>query len=159
MKHVAAFSSAKEDWETPKRFFDALDAEFGFVLDAAATFENTKCDLYWSPTKNALNRDWRGSVWCNPPYGPGIGKWVTKGFYEAQAHNGPVVMLIPARTDTRWWHEYVMRADEIRLIRGRMRFGGSTINAPFPSCIVVFRSGTYIPRFSAMNRILDGEDD
>lgn len=159
MKHVAAFSSADQTWETPQRFFDAMDAEFGFTLDAAASPENAKCPAYLTDADNALAHQWRGSVWVNPPYGPGIGKWVAKGYHEAQSRGGPVVLLIPARTETRWWHEYVMRAAEVRLIRGRMRFGGCRINAPFPSCVVIFRHGAHTPTFTAIDRILDPEQE
>jgi len=96
-------------------------------------------------------------VFCNPPYSHGIGTWVRKGYEEAE-RGATVVMLIPARTETAWWHDYVMHAAEIWLIRGRMRFGGHTINAPFPSCVVVFhRIRAASPEIHTMDRILDKE--
>jgi len=155
MKHSAAFMSEKQDWATPQAFFDYWDNQIGFTLDAAASHDNAKCDRYFTEEDDALTRDWDGVVWVNPPYGHGIGKWVKKGYEESQK-GSLVVMLIPARTETQWWHSYVMRAAEIILIRGRMRFGDSTINAPFPSCLVIFEphySGD--PQFSTMDRILD----
>lgn len=144
------YSSDRYDWETPQALFDTLDAEFLFGLDAAATADNTKVrDNYYTPEDDALIQNWRAdardaeldieqAVWCNPPYGRAIGAFVRKGWEESQK-GATVVMLLPARTDTRWWHGYVMMADEVRLIRGRLRFVGAPTCAPFPSCVVVFR--------------------
>lgn len=155
MKHVAAFMSEKQDWATPQAFFDYWNETYQFTLDAAASHDNAKCDRYFTEDDDALTKDWDGVVWCNPPYGHGIGKWVRKGYEESQK-GATVVMLIPARTETQWWHSYVMKADHIVLIRGRMRFGDSTINAPFPSCVVIFNSPkSIITQFSTMDRILD----
>lgn len=145
------FSSVRQDWATPRGFFDALDAEFGFTLDACATTENTKVPIFFSVEDDALTKRWHDVVWCNPPYGYRIGKWVKKGFDEAQL-GATVVMLIPAKTETAYWHDYVMRASEIRLIRGRLRFSGFSVNAPFPSAVVVFRQGVHIPTFSTIQR-------
>lgn len=140
------------EWRTPPDLYKTLGTEFRFDLDAAATEENALCSHCYSMSDDALNRDWVGkSVWCNPPYGLGIGKWVRKGFEEAQTGT-TVVMLIPARTDTSWWHRYVMCAAEIRLVRGRLRFSGHDMNAPFPSAVVVFRPGEHLPRFRAIER-------
>lgn len=151
------FSSGRQDWETPQRFFDALNAEFGFTLDVCANTENAKVRTYLRSEDNALMCHWRGVVWMNPPYGAGIGKWVRKAYESTQDGQGAevVVALIPAKTETAWWHDYVMKAEEIRLIRGRLRFSGSPINAPFPSAVVVFRPGNHTPRFTTMDRILD----
>lgn len=145
------------EWETPIELFRALDAEFGFVLDAAASEDNALCDSYYTEAMDGLSHSWtwlNGAVWCNPPYGTQIGRWVQKGYEEARK-GCTVVMLIPARTETRYWHDFVMRAAEIRFIRGRLRFGGVTIekghNAPFPSAVVVFRRGWFgVPVISAM---------
>lgn len=159
MKHTAAFLSTREDWETPQALFDHLNIKYGFTLDAAASPENAKCPDYYTVEDNALTKRWEGVVWCNPPYGHGIGKWVEKARLEA-VKGAMVVMLIPARTDTSWWHDHVMKARHIILIRGRLRFGGSTVNAPFPSCVVVFdqfHRGNF-PLFTTMDRILDEED-
>lgn len=153
------YSSNKSDWETPHAFFAALDAEFGFTLDACATDENAKVRRWITPAMDALKYPWVGVVWMNPPYGYQIGRWVRKSYEEAQIGVGAVVVgLIPAKTETSWWHDYVMKAEEIRLIRGRLRFSGSPINAPLPSAVVVWRQGNYVPRFTTMNRILDPKE-
>lgn len=125
------------EWETPPDFFAALDAEFGFTLDAAANADNAKCLRYYDNFGLAL--PWEGVVFCNPPYGTQIGKWVEKGHQEARK-GATVVMLIPARTETAWFQSYVFGgASEIYFVSGRLRFSGSKVNAPFPSCVVVFR--------------------
>ena len=147
------FSSDRQDWETPQAFFDAVNDEFQFTLDACATATNAKCERFFSPEDDALSQYWSGVVWMNPPYGYQIGSWIQKAYIESR-NDTTVVCLIPAKTETRWWHNFVMRAAEIRLIKGRMRFSGSPINAPFPSALVVFKPGTHAPAFSAMERIL-----
>lgn len=147
------FTSNRGDWATPQAFFDLVDAEFGFTLDAAASPENAKAPAFYTESDDGLSLPWRGVVWCNPPYGRGIEAWVRKGFEEAQG-GSTVVMLIPARTDTRYWHDYVMRAAEIRLIRGRLVFGTgeARANAPFPSALVVFRPGEHTTALYPMGR-------
>jgi site-specific DNA-methyltransferase (adenine-specific) len=140
------------EWETPPDLFQALDDEFRFQLDVAASAGNALYAQYFFEDMDGLRFDWHTrvrSVWCNPPYGMQIGKWVRKAFQESRS-GVTVVMLIPARTDTRYWHDYVMRASEIRLIRGRLRFSGATINAPFPSAVVVFRPGDHAARLVAI---------
>ena len=133
------FSSDSGEWETPQEFFDILDAEFRFNLDAAASPLNTKVpDRYYTKEDDAITKHWLGVVWCNPPYGREIGAFIRKGYEEAQ-NGSTVVMLIPARTDTAWWHDFVMEAAEIRFVRGRLRFVGAENSAPFPSAIIVFR--------------------
>jgi phage N-6-adenine-methyltransferase len=132
------FSSRTDLWATPQSFFDALDAEFGFVLDVCALPENAKCPRFYSPLENGLQQQWQGVCWMNPPYGREIGRWVEKAFKSAQ-DGALVVCLVPARTDTNWWHTWVMRASEVRFIRGRLKFGSSKNSAPFPSAVVVFR--------------------
>lgn len=151
MKHTSAFSSQTHTWQTPPDLFDALNREFRFTLDAAASEENALAPTYFTEEDDALSKTWTGTVFCNPPYGPGIGKWVKK-CYEEAAKGVIVVALIPARTDTDWWHRYVMWASEVRLIRGRLRFSGSPINAPFPSCIVVFGAGDRRAEIFAVQR-------
>ena len=142
MKHVAAFMSTSEDWETPEEVFNFWNHEYEFNLDAAASADNARCSLFFTKEQDALRHPWVGNVWLNPPYSHGIGKWLQKAHDEVTKGNAEhVVCLIPARTDTAWWHDYVMKSDHIWLIRGRLRFSGSSINAPFPSCIVVFKSG------------------
>jgi phage N-6-adenine-methyltransferase len=132
------FSSASDLWETPQDLFDTLNGEFGFTLDACAIAANAKCPKFFSPQEDGLAQTWDGVVWCNPPYGRQIGKWVRKGWESAQA-GATVVMLIPARTDTRWFHEFILGKTEIRYLRGRVKFGGGKNSAPFPSAIVIFR--------------------
>lgn len=153
--NTVVFRSNHQEWETPQRFFDALNEEFGFTLDSCATAENAKCERFLTLNDDALSQSWDGVVFCNPPYGYRIGKWVRKAFEES-LRGATVVGLIPAKTETAWWHDYVMRAAEIRLIRGRLRFSGSLINAPFPSAIVIWEPGNHRkPRFTTMDRILD----
>lgn len=147
------FSSARSEWETPQDFFDELDREFGFDLDAAASPENAKCKRYWTKEDNALIQSWGGVVFCNPPYIKERNltyNFIRKGYEEAQKGN-VVVMLLAARTDTRAWHDFVMRASEIRLVKGRLRFSGQG-SAPFPSAVVVFRKGDHKPILSAISR-------
>jgi phage N-6-adenine-methyltransferase len=126
----------REDWETPPAIFDPLHAEFGFTLDAAANEANAKVPTYYS--ESALEKPWQGVVWLNPPYGKQIGKWVEKAFQESRA-GSTVVCLVPARTDSWWWHDYAEQG-EYRFIRRRIKFVGAPYNAPFPSAIVVFRA-------------------
>jgi site-specific DNA-methyltransferase (adenine-specific) len=138
MFNRSLFSSASGEWETPQELFDALDEEFHFTLDACATPLNTKCLRFYSA--ESLLQPWHGRVWVNCPYGRTIGQWTNKARVEFALGNAElVVMLLPARTDTRWFHEDVMKADEVRFIRGRLKFGGAKTGAPFPSCIAVFR--------------------
>ena len=133
-------TSAKDDWETPLWLFKQLDDEFHFTMDAAASDTNHKCEIYFTKEDNALLRNWGGeTVFCNPPYGKGIGKWVEKAYRESRKPGTTVVMLIPARTDTKWFHNYILDVAEIRFIKGRLRFSGATVNAPFPSMVVVYR--------------------
>lgn len=132
------FSSASDLWSTPQAFFDAYNDEFGFTLDPCCTHENAKCDRYYTAHKDGLSQDWSGEiVWMNPPYGRTIEKWMRKAL-ESSQNGATVVCLVPARTDTRWWHENAMRG-EIRFLRGRLKFGGNKNPAPFPSAVVIFR--------------------
>jgi phage N-6-adenine-methyltransferase len=140
MNKDVMFSSKTDQWETPKDFFDDLDALFHFTLDACALPENAKCEKYFTPEMDGLKQEWGGVVWCNPPYGREIGRWVEKGYLSAK--NGcTVVMLLPARTDTKWFHEYcyMNRFATVRFVKGRLKFGGSRNGAPFPSMVVIFR--------------------
>ena len=132
------FSSTTDLWATPQAFFDTIHAEFGFTLDACALPENAKCARFYTPERDGLKQAWQGVVWCNPPYGRVIGQWVQKAHESAQA-GATVVLLLPARTDTRWFHDYIYNRAEIRFLRGRLKFGGATTGAPFPSMIVIFR--------------------
>lgn len=138
----AMFSSDSDMWETPKDLFEDLNKEFNFNLDVCATKENAKCNKYYSPEDDGLSKPWDGNVWCNPPYGRDVWRWVRAGSLAAQERRATVVMLLPARTDTKWFHEYVYQKHEVRFIKGRLKFGESKNSAPFPSMIVVFRSKT-----------------
>jgi len=146
------FSSKKQDWGTPWAFFNKINKEFDFVLDAAASHENHKCVPYL--TENALSMDWcslsaGGSIWLNPPYGREIGKWIEKAYWES-TKGCTVVCLTFARTDTKWWHDWAMRSAEIRLVKGRIKFQEAQSSAPAPSCLLVFDEKRRTPRFSAI---------
>lgn len=142
------FSSKNPCWCTPQDFFDKLNAEFHFTLDVAATEKSAKCPVYFTPKTNALIQNWGvtgGAVWCNPPYGRNINLWVQKAKEESELRHITVVMLIPARTDTRYFQDFILygKASEVRFVRGRLRFtdedGKPSAPAPFPSAVVIFR--------------------
>lgn len=134
------FSSERQDWRTPDWIFWKLNQEFDFVLDAAADHINKKCPAYFTEKENSLVQNWAEykRVFVNPPYGKKIGDFVQKGYLESQ--NGClVVMLLPVRTDARWFHDWILnKAKELRFIKGRLKFSGHKNSAPFPSMIVVF---------------------
>ena len=136
------FSSATDNWSTPQDFFDKLNDEFHFTLDVCADENNHKCEHYYTKEIDVLSRPWIGTVWCNPPYGRKIGEWVRRGQISSHIGSATVVMLLPARTDTRWFHDYMYNKSntEIRFIKGRLKFGGCKNSAPFPSMVVIFRS-------------------
>jgi phage N-6-adenine-methyltransferase len=147
-KHDAKvlFSSKSMEWATPRDFFHKLDSQFNFTLDPCARSHNALCSKYFTPDEDGLEQDWSGNkVFVNPPYGRGIGRWFQKAYEESLKEDTTVVMLIPARTDTKYWHKYAMKADEIRLIKGRLKFGGGKNSAPFPSAVIVFNSGAGDP--------------
>lgn len=130
-------SSTTDEWATPQALFDTLNATFHFTLDPCATPENAKCAKFYTKEQDGLKQDWGGEViWCNPPYGREIGKWIQK----CAEHRGVAVMLIPARTDTRWWHSYIDKNPDahVYFIKGRLKFGDGKNPAPFPSAIVVY---------------------
>lgn len=139
----ALLSSKKMDWCTPQAFFDELNKEFHFVLDSAASNENAKCRRYFTEVTNGLKQSWDvgGAVFCNPPYGREIKKWVEKA-YEQAKKGIKIVLLIPARTDTKYFHDYIYGKAEIRFVRGRLKFTdekGNLYNpAPFPSMLVIY---------------------
>lgn len=149
MNTAMMFSHARDEWATPEWLFEELDTEFRFGLDAAASDENATCTVFWTTVDDALTRDWypgRGrAVWLNPPYSQ-CRAFIAKAAHEA-AQGCTVVCLVPSRTDTRWWHEHVWDATkhqcrpgvELRFLKGRLKFSGSTNSAPFPSVVVVFR--------------------
>lgn len=133
------YMSETVEWETPQDLFDELNAEFDLYRDACANALNKKRKLYWSKEDDGLAQDWTGMrLWLNPPYGREVGKWVEKA---ANSEAEIVVALLPARTDTKWFHQWIYNKEtvEIRFIKGRLKFGGSKNSAPFPSMIVIFK--------------------
>ena len=139
MNNELMFSSKTDLWSTPNDFFDKLNDEFHFTLDPCSTHENAKCYKHFTKEGNGLLQDWSNEVvFCNPPYGRQIKDWVKKSYEESQKDNTTVVMLIPARTDTIYFHEYIYHKAEIRFIKGRLKFGNAKNSAPFPSMVVIF---------------------
>lgn len=140
MLNAGLFTSRRDDWETPQQLFDQFTQEFGpFDLDPCASEQNAKCPRFFTEADDGLAQPWAPhKVFLNPPYGREIGKWVKKAWEESQA-GALVVCLLPARTDTAWFHNYVLRADGLRFLRGRLHFNGRG-PAPFPSMIAVFYS-------------------
>ena len=140
----ACLSSKTDNWATPQDFFDNLNEEFHFTLDPCANEENHKCDLFFTKEQDGLTKDWgKHVVFCNPPYGKEIADWVRYSYEQSQKPNTTVVMLIPARTDTRYFHDYIYGKAEIRFIKGRLKFGDATTAAPFPSMIVIYRKSSW----------------
>ena len=138
---TSMFTSARQDWATPVEFYDKLNIEFNFTIDVCAHENNFKHSRYWSPKDDALSKDWSGEIcWMNPPYGSEIGAWMEKAYRESLC-GATVVCLVPARTDTKWFHLWVLDKAEIRFIKGRIRFVGAPARAPFPSIIVVYNKG------------------
>lgn len=133
------FTSKSDEWATPQKIFDELNEEFEFDLDPCATSENHKCKRFYTIEDNGLSQNWGGRrVFCNPPYSQ-IAKWVEKAFRETREDNTLVVLLIPSRTDTRYFHDFIYQRAEIRFVKGRLKFGDGKGSAPFPSMVVIFR--------------------
>ena len=134
------FSSKSNEWTTPQHLFDELNQEFNFTLDPCATEENAKCSKHFTIEDDGLSKDWSNDVvFMNPPYGREIKKWIKKA-YEESLNGATVVCLIPARTDTTYWHDFIFdKADDIKFLKGRLKFGNSKNSAPFPSAIVVYK--------------------
>jgi phage N-6-adenine-methyltransferase len=131
------FRSQSDEWPTPIELFNQLNARYHFQTDVCATTENSKCERFYTKEQDGLKQAWTDTCWMNPPYGREIGLWVRKAHESARDNNATVVCLLPARTDTRWWHDYCADA-EVRFLKGRLKFGGATNSAPFPSAVVVF---------------------
>lgn len=143
MINSGLMTSKSQEWCTPLKLFRRLHKEFKFTLDPASTHENALCKKHYTKEENGLDQTWEGeTVFCNPPYGREIAQWVQKAYEETRKGKAVVVMLIPARTDTSYWHDYILngKASEIRFIRGRIKFSEAKNGAPFPSAIVVFES-------------------
>jgi phage N-6-adenine-methyltransferase len=130
--------STNEEWETPIEIFNLLNEEFHFEIDLAALPHNAKSAKFYTPVMDALKQEWHGVCWLNPPYGSQLSKWMQKA-YDSAKNGATIVSLLPARTDTIWWHEYVLPYAEIRYLRGRLKFSGAANSATFPSAIVIFR--------------------
>ncbi len=147
MINKGLFTSNTDMWETPKDFFDKLDKEFCFETDVCANGKNTKCLNFYTKEEDGLSKEWAGACWMNPPYGREIGKWVKKAHDSALA-GATVVCLLPARTDTKWFHDHIYGIAEIRFVKGRIKFIGQEAMsgvpqnnpAPFPSMVVIFKN-------------------
>jgi phage N-6-adenine-methyltransferase len=131
------YSSKFSEWETPLNFFRNVCRIYGpFNIDVCASRQNAKCTTYYTPEDDGLSKSWAGKCWMNPPYGRSIGKWIQKA-YEESLKGAIVVCLVPSRTDTKWWHNYVMKG-KVEFIKGRLYFGDGKGRAPFPSALVIF---------------------
>ena len=145
------FASRTDEWATPPDLFERLDREFRFTLDPCSTHENAKCRRHFTRAEDGLVQDWsREVVFMNPPYGREIGHWMRKAYESAQA-GATVVCLVPARTDTRWWHAYAVHG-KIIYFKGRLKFGSAKSSAPFPSALVIFGNERKATRPRGRNR-------
>jgi phage N-6-adenine-methyltransferase len=133
-------SSKTDLWSTPKEFFNNVNKQFNFTLDVCASPENAKCEKFFTKEDNGIMQKWEGVCWMNPPYGKGIGIWIEKAYLSSKL-GCTVVGLLPARTDTQWFHKYILGCARIVFIKGRLKFGGSKNSAPFPSMLVVWKKG------------------
>ena len=139
---AVGFSSEKDDWETPQDFYNELDLKYKFTLDPCASHATAKCEKYFTVDDDGLSQDWSKEIaFMNPPYGRGIGEWIQKAYEESRKPGTVVVCLIPSRTDTKYWHDYCMKASEIYFVKGRLKFSGHKSACPFPSAVVIFKSG------------------
>ncbi len=132
------FSSKSNEWATPQYLFNFLDSKYNFDLDPASDGNNNKCKKFYTQKENGLLQDWDQITFCNPPYGRELGKWIEKGYLEHQKHNKKIVMLIPARPDTKAWHNFIFGKAKVVFIKGRVKFGDGTSPAPFPSAIIIY---------------------
>lgn len=144
MNKELMFSSKKEDWETPQLFFDELNKKYKFNWDLASSDANAKCVNHFTVGDDSLSQDWavlEGNLWLNPPYGRDLKHWVKKAYESSLHRSGLLVMLIPSRTDTSYWHDYIFDKAQIKFIRGRLKFengGVASQPAPFPSALIIF---------------------
>jgi len=140
MNQSLMFSSATDMWSTPHDFFETVNKVFHFDIDVCASADNAKCSRFYTQEDDGLAQQWFGTCWMNPPYGRGIAAWVSKAYWSAKQNGATVVCLLPARTDTRWWHDFCAKG-EVVFLKGRLKFGGAKNGAPFPSALCVFRPG------------------
>lgn len=148
----ALFTNHTDEWTTPLRLMRWAKTRWEFTLDVCASANNAQVSNYFDVERNGLFENWEGVCWMNPPYSQ-VDLWINKAWREMQTHGAVVVALLPARTDTSWWHRYVMSADRVWFIKGRLHFGGSTNPAPFPNCVVLFQkwNGQYLtPTFESL---------
>lgn len=149
------FKSGRQDWSTPDNLFLLLDREFNFEIDVAASYKNTKCNKFISKEEDSMKQSWNGICWLNPPYGDVGGytlkKWIEKSYNESQKDNCVVVILIPSKTNTIWWHKYCMRAKEVRFIKGRPKFDDYIHGLPFPLSVIVFEKHNKETKFSSLD--------
>ena len=158
------FSSASVEWGTPQAFFDRLDEEFGFGLDACASKENAKCAKYIDQGRDSLSTEWSVGdglmVWMNPPWGRQIGLFLRRAYEQSQRHGLTVVCLVPASTDTRWWRDWIWKAEEVRLVTGRLHFvrdDGHTGPATSGVAVAIFRPRWDLPS-PRIVRLVDSKD-
>ncbi len=135
------FISNTVEWETPPNLFNPLNDEFGFTLDVAATIENAKCEKFWTIQDDGLKMPWNGTCWLNPPYGRDVPKWLERALTESY-HGTIIVALVPARTNTKWFHDLCLKVAEVRFVCGRPKFGDSDHGLPLPLAVIIYR-----PRF------------
>ena len=138
MLNKSMFTSTTDLWESPQDFFDRLNAVFHFETDVCALPENAKCARFFTPQMDGLAQPWSGVCWMNPPYGREIEKWVRKAYESARDNGATIVCLLPARTDTKWFHDYCLQYGAVSFVKGRLKFGNAKSSAPFPSMVVVF---------------------
>jgi phage N-6-adenine-methyltransferase len=131
-------TSKTVNWATPQHLYEQLNNEFHFEIDAAADSTNAKCAIYFDEQTDGLKQEWNRNTWINPPYGRVIYDWVKRAYEQSNKHGVTIALLIPSRTDTKWFHDYALKG-EVRFLRGRLKFGNSTTSAPFPSIVVIFR--------------------
>lgn len=139
------FKSNTVEWATPDDVFQPLDNEFGFTLDVASTHENAKCEQHFTQEDDGLSQQWDGVCWMNPPYGKDVPKWLKKALDES-SRGVTTVCLIPARTNTKWFHELCLNKAEVRFVKGRPKFGDSNHGLPLPLAVVIYR-----PRYGSVN--------
>ena len=137
-KFKGLMTSNSGEWSTPQDLFDELNKEFHFVIDVCSSDINAKCKKHFTKENSCFQSNWESPAFMNPPYGREIGNFIAKARDE-QDKGITIVALLPARTDTKWFHNYILGKQEIRFIEGRLKFGGSKNSAPFPSMIVIFR--------------------
>jgi len=146
------FHSAKSDWETPQNLFDVLNQRFRFTCDVAASSSNTKVkDNYFTEEQDAIQQAWKETCWCNPPYTTSLKLWAAYGLLQSHKYGSTIVMLLPCRTNTEWWHKFCMQAEEIIFLRGRPKFGDAKHGLPQPLALVVFRDHTEPIKVSSLD--------